>query len=84
MTLMKVYEEKKRSNYCHVRAADPPHRIGRARASLGERAHEDPVAGQVNGRAEPMRSWSLRRGRTGYGWDFTVMERCLSGKLEHT
>ena len=47
---------------------------------LGLRAHADLMAGQVI--SEPMRSWSLRRGRTGYGWDSSVMERCLTGKLE--
>lgn len=63
-----------------------PHhaRVGRARASLWRARPRGPDGRTGHERAEPTRSWSLRRGRTGFGWDFAVMERRLSGKPEPT
>lgn len=51
---------------------------------LGRARPRGPDSRTGHERAEPMRSWSLRRGRTGFGWYLKVMERCLSGKPEHT
>lgn len=40
-------KERKETLQSNVVRAAPSRRVGRARASLGERAHEDPIAGQV-------------------------------------